>query len=174
MRFDANITIVIATHNRPDCLRLAVESALRQTHTRWRMLVLGDGCDARTPNALQDIADPRVSYIDLPVRFGEQSGPNSVGMSLATTDWIAFLNHDDLWLPDHLEYALEKLARSGADLFLGQAAFTDSSGTTQRIVSEHRNDNLACATSGHVQLWRTQAARGAARLFNSSHNCAET
>lgn len=138
MRFDANITIVIATHNRPDCLRLAVESALRQTHTRWRMLVLGDGCDARTPNALQDIVDPRVSYIDLPVRFGEQSGPNSVGMSLATTDWIAFLNHDDLWLPDHLEYALEKLARSGADLFLGQAAFTDSSGTTQRIVSEHR------------------------------------
>ena len=27
------------------------------------------------------------------------------------------------------------------------------------------NDNLACATSGHVQLWRTQAARGAARAL---------
>ena len=138
MRLDPNITIVIATHNRPDCLRVAVESALRQTHTRWRMLVLGDGCDARTPKALKDIVDPRVLYIDLPVRFGEQSGPNSVGMSLAITEWIAFLNHDDLWLPDHLEHALQKLTQTGADFFLGRAIFTEANATPAQIVSEHR------------------------------------
>jgi GT2 family glycosyltransferase len=114
-------TIIVATYNRPDALRTAVRSALRQTFADWRMLVIGDGCDARTAETLQALGDARVAYVNLPARFGEQAGPNSIGMALADTEWIALLNHDDVWLPDHLERARAALAGS-ADLYIGRAA----------------------------------------------------
>jgi len=117
-----SVTVVLATYNRPDALRAAIRSVLRQTRSDWRLMVIGDRCDPPTEEAVRSFPDARISYINLPVRFGEQGGPNSVGMALAGTEFIAFLNHDDLWLPDHLDAAIAALRRAGADVFMGRAA----------------------------------------------------
>lgn len=119
----ARITVVLATYDRPDALRVAVRSVLRQTHADWRLLVIGDRCAPATGDVLEALADPRVCYLNLPSRWGEQSGPNSVGLALADTPWIAFLNHDDVWLPDHLERAVTALERSQAEFHLSGCAF---------------------------------------------------
>jgi hypothetical protein len=95
-----------------------------QTHDDLRVLVVGDGCDERTGAVIEEIADSRVRYGNLSTRFGEQSGPNSVGMALADSPFLAIVNHDDLLLPDHLEHALDRLCRRRADLFVGRTAFT--------------------------------------------------
>ena len=120
---DPMVTIVVATYDRPDTLRAAIEAARLQRFTRWSMLVIGDCCSASTQACVEGFADPRVRYVNLPERCYEQSGPNSVGLALTQTPFVAFLNHDDLWTPDHLELALAALERSGADFFLGRAAF---------------------------------------------------
>jgi hypothetical protein len=60
--------------------------------------------------------DPRVRFVNLPRRCGDQSGPNDHGVALARGRYIAFLNHDDLYLPDHLAVCVNELERSGADL----------------------------------------------------------
>ncbi|MET1079665.1 MAG: glycosyltransferase [Pseudomonas sp.] len=117
------ITIVLATYNRPDVLGLTLQSVLLQTERRWQLLVIGDRCDERTQAVINDIGDPRIRYLNLTTRCGEQAGPNSVGLQLATTEFIALLNHDDLWLPDHLEQALTCLQGSGKDLYVARAAF---------------------------------------------------
>ncbi len=88
------------------------------------MLVVGDGCDERTGAILDTLADPRIAYVNLPARFGEQAGPNSIGMALADSERIALLNHDDVWLPDHLKRACAALD-GGADLYIGRAARAD-------------------------------------------------
>lgn len=119
-----DVTIVLATHNRPEHLRVAVSSALAQTHTNWRLLVLADGCDKRTKDVVSHVGDDRVIFVDLSVRFFEQAGPNSIGMLLARSPWIALLNHDDIWLPDHLEHSLRTLKQTGADLCMAEAAVT--------------------------------------------------
>lgn len=117
------VTIVLATYGRPDTLRFAIQSVLLQTWPHWRLLVIGDHCDAETEAAVNAFSDPRIRFVNLPTRAGEQSGPNSVGMALAQTRYLAFLNHDDLWLKDHLEYGLTALERSGADFHMGTSAF---------------------------------------------------
>lgn len=117
----ARVSIVVATWNRPDALRAAVQSALRQTVADWRMLVIGDGCDGRTGALLAEFADARIAYVNLPERFGEQSGPNSIGMALAEAPAIALLNHDDVWLEDHLERSLAALD-GPAELSIGRSA----------------------------------------------------
>ncbi len=120
-----SVTVIIATHNRPDTLAAAIAALRLQTVKDWRALVIGDCCDDRTGATVAAAGDPRIAYINLPIRSGEQSGPNSVGMRLAETPFLAFLNHDDIWLPDHLEIALDALARNeDADLFAGRAAFS--------------------------------------------------
>lgn len=116
------ITVVISTYNRPDTLVQSIRSVMLQTERRWVLLVVGDGCDERTANALKPWAeDARVAYVNLSLRCGEQALPNSAAIALADTPYVALLNHDDLWLPHHLETALESLERSSADLFLGRA-----------------------------------------------------
>ena len=127
---DPLVTIVIATYGRDAVLQRALESARRQSEARWTALVVGDGCGPQTRDAVLSLADARIRFVNLPARQGEQSRPNSVGMALATTSLIAFLNQDDLWLPDHLERALAAIGRK-ADFYAGSAAFAHRSGPAE-------------------------------------------
>ncbi len=107
---------------------------------------MADDCDDRTRDVVRSLQDNRVYYIPLPARFGEQAGPNSVGVALATTPFIAFLNHDDVYLEDHLAVALEDLIRTRSDMYRGRAAFAGhaeaiSDGTIMpRFWRTHGND----------------------------------
>jgi hypothetical protein len=46
-----------------------------------------------------------------------------VGIALAESPYVAFLNHDDYWLPNHLEIALRTLETAGSDMYWSRAAF---------------------------------------------------
>ena len=111
---------MIATYRRVEALRSTVRSVLLQTHGDWTALVIGDCCGEETADALRGFKDPRVRYYNLPERFGEQSGPNSAGLGLAAGEYVAFLNHDDLLLQDHLAHMLERL--EAADFCVGRFA----------------------------------------------------
>jgi hypothetical protein len=110
------ISVVVATHNRPRALRCALESVRRQTFDDWEVVVIGDHCTDCTPDVVASFADPRFRYVDLARNIGEQSGPNNIGIHLTQAPLIAFLNHDDLWFPDHLQVAHEGIVATGADL----------------------------------------------------------
>ena len=115
-------TFVAATYNRPEPLQLALRSVLAQDRPDWRVLVVGDACGPDTAAAVAAFEEPRFRYVNLPERVGDQSGPNSVGMALAETPYVALLNHDDVLLPDHLGLALGTLQRERAELFIGASA----------------------------------------------------
>jgi glycosyltransferase involved in cell wall biosynthesis len=66
-------------------------------------LVVGDGCSDDSEQLVNAIADPRVRWINLPVNSGHQSAPNNEGLRQALGSIVAYLGHDDLWLPHHLE-----------------------------------------------------------------------
>src|SRR5205085_6592224 len=118
------ISVVIATYNRSRVLAHAIESVLRQTFTDWELIVVGDACTNDTAEvvARYATADPRVRFVNLERHWSEQSGPNNVGRALARAPLIAYLSHDDIWLPHHLKACREALAVTGADLVLGTAA----------------------------------------------------
>ncbi|MGH0034065.1 MAG: glycosyltransferase family 2 protein [Myxococcota bacterium] len=118
-----SVDLIVSTYDRPGTLAATLQSIQQQTHRDWRALVVGDACDERTAAAVASLADARFTYVNLSRRFGEQAGPNSVGLALATAPLLAVVNHDDLWLPDHLERALLALARERADLFIARTAF---------------------------------------------------
>ena len=110
------VSIVIATYNRARVLAHAIESVRRSTITDWELLVVGDHCTDETGDVVASFGDARITYINLPHNVGEQSGPHNEGISRARGRYLAFLNHDDLFLPDHLASAVAWLERTQADL----------------------------------------------------------
>lgn len=121
---ESDVSVVISTYNRPKLLIRAIQSVEAQTALPKEILVIGDNCSAETQSLLSEYGSSLcVKYINLNFRCGEQSIPNRVGSELAKGKFVAFLNHDDVWLPNHLEVGLEAINRSGLSWFVGQCAF---------------------------------------------------
>lgn len=108
------VTALIATYNWSTVLPYSIGSALGQTFTDFELLVIGDGCTDDSEQVVRGIGDSRVQWINIP-RHGHQSGPNNEGIRRARGEYIAYLGHDDLWLPHHLAVLVAALD-AGADL----------------------------------------------------------
>jgi hypothetical protein len=132
-------SVVIATYNRPDALVAALRSVQAQTYPIHEIIVVGDCCDEATGSAVLDLADPRIRYINLETRHGDQSGPNARGVIESTGQWVAFLNHDDFWFPEHVHNALIQLSESGKAWYCGQdlvsAAIVEKDGVLSPVVN---------------------------------------
>jgi glycosyltransferase involved in cell wall biosynthesis len=110
------VSVVIATYNRSNVLRLAIESIRWQAHRNFEIIVVGDSCTDDTADVVAAFEDPAIRFFNLPQNFGEQSGPNNFGCRQARGEFIAFLNHDDLYFPHHLEEAVRLLQDAHLDL----------------------------------------------------------
>lgn len=122
------VSVVTATFNRSAVLELALRSVIGQTLGSWELWVIGDACTDGTGDVVRNLGDPRIRFLNLPRNCGEQSGPNNEGVRRAQGRYVAFLNHDDLWFPDHLEKAVGHLEASGADLVYSVGAVISPAG----------------------------------------------
>lgn len=114
------VSIVMATYNRSNILGYVIESVLSSTLQDWELIIVGDCCTDNSAEVVAAFADERIRFLNLPENFGEQTGPNNVGIGLARGKYLAFLNHDDLWLPDHLQSNIDVLERGDAELVFDQ------------------------------------------------------
>ena len=110
------VSVITATYNRSSALRYTIESLLRSHLEDWEQIVVGDGCTDDTEAVVHSFADPRVRFINLPHNTGDEAMPHNEGFRLARGRYIAYLNHDDLWLPEHLDTAVQGIEATGADL----------------------------------------------------------
>jgi len=108
-----DVSVVIPTRFRPDLVVRAVRSALAQTHRDLEVIVVIDGPDDATEEALAALADDRVRVLTLPAKGGAPNARNQ-GAQAARGAWVAYLDDDDEWLPSKLEIQLGAAAASGA------------------------------------------------------------
>jgi glycosyltransferase involved in cell wall biosynthesis len=112
------VTVIIPTYNWSTVLPYSIGSVRRQRFTDWELLVVGDGCTDDSEAVVAGIGDPRVRWINLPANTGHQTGPNNEGLRQARGEIVAFLGHDDLWLPHHLSLLVAAID-GGAGLAYG-------------------------------------------------------
>lgn len=108
------VTAVIPTFNWSTVLGCSIASALDQTFDDFELLVVGDCCTDDTAELVATFTarDRRVRWINLPEHGGSQVGPNNEGIRQAAGELIAYLGHDDLWLPRHLELLVAAMTSS--------------------------------------------------------------
>jgi len=112
MRVGDSVSVVIPTHKRAKLVLGAVESARAQTAGVTEIIVVVDGHDPATEEALAGVPDPRVRMVVNPEPLGPGAARNA-GVAAATGDWIAFLDDDDAWKPTKIAAQLDAAARSG-------------------------------------------------------------
>ncbi len=103
-RLMPRVTVVTATYNWATVLPFCIASVRAQTFGDLQHIVIGDGCtdeSAETVTAAAD-GDPRIRWVNLTSNTGHQWGPNTEGIRLADSDFVAYLGHDDVWAPNHL------------------------------------------------------------------------
>jgi hypothetical protein len=99
------VTTVIPTYKRADSLVAAVESALAQTVAEQQIIVVDDGGGQVPP--LPD--DPRVVAVSLSRNSAVLGVVRNVGIRLAKSPFVAFLDDDNTWEPEHLATCLAAL-----------------------------------------------------------------
>src|SRR5690606_24832972 len=110
------VTVVIATYNRAETLKYAIESVLWQTYTNFELWVVGDCCTDHTEVVVSRyLHDPRVHWYNMPVNSGYQSKPYNEGIRQGRGEYSAYLNHDDIWLPIHLEDTIAHIQRTNVN-----------------------------------------------------------
>ena len=112
------VSVIIPTYNRSAVLRHAITSVLAQSFADYELLVVGDGCTDDSAETVARFGDARIRWINLPANSGHQSAPNNEGLAQARGELIAYLGHDDLWLPHHLATMVAGIDQ-GADLVAG-------------------------------------------------------
>jgi len=133
------VSVLIPTFNRKDVLGLAIESALAQTVTDIEVLVSGDGCTDGTGDVVQSYRDPRVVWHDWPKAPGFGYANRNRSLRQARGTFIAYLSHDDLWLPDHLERLTSLLTATGAEWAYSQPIAVTRSGRISPKVFDLRD-----------------------------------
>jgi glycosyltransferase involved in cell wall biosynthesis len=96
------VSIVLPTFNRLHYLRVTVDSILAQSLRDWELLIADDGSAAETRAYLRSLEDaPRIRVIWLP-HTGNPAAARNAALHEARGEFIAFIDSDDVWLPEKL------------------------------------------------------------------------
>lgn len=110
------VSVVMPAYNAAKTINEAIQSVLDQTYTNWELLIINDGSNDCTLEIAERFIDPRIRTITQPNQ-GVATARNT-GLRQARGTYIAFLDSDDLWLPQKLEKQLSVFEKSSSKLGL--------------------------------------------------------
>lgn len=120
------VSVIIPTHNTARHIAEAIESVLAQTYQDYEIIVVDDGSTDNTPEVIAPYRD-QIRYVWQASQ--ERAVARNHGLHLAQGELIAFLDSDDIWLPDKLERQVAALDRyNQAVLVYGPAKIIDIEG----------------------------------------------
>ena len=106
------VTVVIPTYNRVALVQQAISSVINQTYTNWELIIVDDGSDDGTSEAIMAMNDTRIKVLKRE-HFGNIALLRNIGVEEGSGEWLAFLDSDDIWIPWKLERQLFFLLQEG-------------------------------------------------------------
>ena len=162
-----NISVIIPTHNRAGLLQKALESVLAQTYPVNEILIVDDGSTDGTKDIVGSYlrgtagAKTSVKYI-----YQEQQGvaaARNSGIANSTGEWLAFLDSDDLWLPEKLSWQVRALAEYAESC---AACSTDSRYLNNAHLTKTAFQQVGAHCNGQIGVFPEFARRVTAGTFH--------
>lgn len=128
------VSVVIPTYNRANHVARAIKSVLLQTYTDYEIIVVDDGSTDETRSILEGNFH-HITYV-----YQDNAGPAAArnkGIMLASGKWLAFLDSDDVWLPNKLQMQLSQCLNLNADLCFHDLSILNPGGDNIRSWNEH-------------------------------------
>ena len=174
------ISIVVPLYNTPlNFLEELLDSVVNQTYRNWELCCVDAGQDTAVGQHVQARAkaDSRIRYQKLTENEGIAGNTNH-GFELATGDYIALLDHDDILHPCALWYTAQAIVEQGADfVYTDEATFE---GKVENVVLYHfkpdfmldnlRSNNYICHLTTFSRVLMEQAGGGERAEYNGSQD----
>ena len=108
------VSIITPTYNCGPFIAETIASAQAQTYTNWEMIIVDDCSTDNTREIVEEIAeqDARVKYYCLEENSGAAVA-RTRAMEIAEGEYMAFLDSDDLWMPEKLETQIAFMRNNG-------------------------------------------------------------
>lgn len=133
------VTVGVASYNRPELLKRAIQSAVTQTYKNLEILISDNGSSKpEVKEIIEEFArsDIRIRCIFHPVNQGPFFNFSSV-LNEATGDYFVWLADDDYWSPEYVEQLMGAALQSGAALTYGRCEIVDVSlPDSERVAKE--------------------------------------
>lgn len=147
------ITIRVSSYNGyKDLIERCLPSIIAQTYSNWEVIIVGDSDPQGTQilNYIAKLNDSRFSFVQREYRGPYPNDPRqawlitgayafNVASRLANGLWIAKLDQDDSWEPNHLELLLESAIKTRSEVVYGRVRchFSDDAVRPSQIVGEY-------------------------------------
>jgi len=128
------ISIITSTYNQK-LLQRAIDSVLAQTFKEFELIIIDDHSDSPPKIELPDGED-RVIPIRLPWNTGYMVRPKNVGIMCARGKYIAYLDDDNVYLPDHLETLYKTITETQADVVYGDRVYKSNNPKEKRFMGK--------------------------------------
>ena len=96
------VSVLLGVYNGEKTIRRAIDSVLAQTLSSLELLVVNDASTDHTADIVRSYRDPRVRFFEMSQNSGGPALPRYVAYKESKGDFIAFIDHDDLYLPENL------------------------------------------------------------------------
>lgn len=107
------VSIIMPSYNTSRFIEETINSVLSQTYSDWELLIVDDCSSDDTDDVVQPfLADGRIRYLKNERNSGAAVSRNRA-LREARGKWIAFLDSDDLWMPEKLEKQIEFMKKNG-------------------------------------------------------------
>ncbi len=106
------VSIITPTYNCAKFIGETIESVLAQTYTNWEMIIVDDCSADNTEEIVKSYNDARIIYVKNETNSGAAVSRNRA-LRMAKGRWMAFLDSDDLWMPEKLEHQINFMEKNG-------------------------------------------------------------
>ena len=126
---EALVSVIMPAYNCEKYVVEAINSVLAQTYKNWELLVLDDGSNDNTLQVIEEFSknDSRIKALPNGKNMGVSATRNR-GIELATGEWIAFLDSDDMWESKKLEKQLEVAKEKEAEFLFTGSSYINEQG----------------------------------------------
>ena len=153
------VTVIMPCYNAEKLIAESIDSVVAQTYPNWELIVVDD-CSSDSSSEIVKAyteKDKRIKYLKSEKPSGGPSVPRNIGIENAKGEYVAFLDSDDLWLPQKLGRQLEYMRNNGFDFVYSYYEKMSADGTRDnRIVrtklksdysSILKSNSIPCLTS---------------------------
>ncbi len=113
-----NISVVITTYNRPDFLQEALIGVSQQTLSAYEVIIIDDCSTISYDDVYPTVEKLQARYLKQKSGVGANAARN-IGIKESSGDIVAFLDDDDIWLPDYLETIHDKFLHGAGAVVSG-------------------------------------------------------
>lgn len=106
------VSIIMPSYNTAPYIKETIESVLAQSYRNWELLIVDDCSDDNTDEIINLFHDPRIQYFKNDQNSGAAVSRNRA-LREAKGRFIAFLDSDDLWMPQKLEKQIMFMEKNG-------------------------------------------------------------